>query len=65
MYEVCELSIGRLRIDPIRLRNDRLRNDSMAKRVHIFPNAPIVVDRKDKFNSSSNLKQPNLANPRN
>ena len=30
--EVCETTIGRLRIDPTRLRTDGLRNDSLAKR---------------------------------
>ena len=32
MLEVCETTIGRLRIDPTRLRTDGWRNDSLAKR---------------------------------
>ena len=32
MLEVCETTIGRLRIDPTRLRTDAWRNDSLAKR---------------------------------
>ena len=47
MLEVCETTIGRLRIDPTRLRTDGWRNDSLAKRT-------VSGESSDDGNESSN-----------